>query len=367
MKTSDFDYHLPEEQIAQRPLTCRDASRLLVLYRDSGEIEHRLFTDLGDYLSTGDMLVANDSRVFPARLYGRKITGGRVEILLLERINNRRWKALLGGKRLLEDTRIFIDEYDGSPSPWVAKVAAVLDGPLREIEFEQPIDDALDSLGHTPLPPYIHEPLQDAERYQTIYSRPVGSAAAPTAGLHFSGDLLIALREAGVLFETSTLHVGLDTFKPVEAERIYDHHIHTEWAQLTPETARRINQAKLAGGRLVAVGTTAVRTLETGALRSAGIKGSLQTISQRDAVGETSNLCPWKPVSAFEGATDLFIVPGYRFRAVDAMLTNFHLPKSSLIMLVAAFAGLENTLRAYQSAVEDNYRFYSFGDAMLII
>jgi S-adenosylmethionine:tRNA ribosyltransferase-isomerase len=260
-----------------------------------------------------------------------------------------------------------MDEYDGSPSHCMAEVTAVLAGPMREIQFEQPIDEALYSLGHTPLPPYIHEPLEDAERYQTVYARPLGSAAAPTAGLHFSGDMLFALRERGVLFETSTLHVGLDTFKPVEAEQIHDHEIHTEWARVTPETAKRINEAKLAGGRLVAVGTTAVRTLETGALRSTGIKGPLRTISRRDAAGETSNLCPWKPVSAFEGATDLFIVPGYKFRAVDMMVTNFHLPKSSLIMLVAAFAGFENTLRAYKTAVEENYRFYSFGDAMLII
>ncbi len=367
MKTSDFDYHLPKESIAQRPLPQRDASRLLVLHRDSGQIEHRMFTDLAAYLDPGDILVVNDSRVFPARLFGRKTTGGRVEILLLERLDSRRWKALVGGRKLVEGSEILVDAVDGSPSQWTAEVAAVLEGPLREIQFDQPVDEALAGLGHMPLPPYIHESLQEPERYQTIYSRPVGSAAAPTAGLHFSADMLFALREQGVLFETSTLHVGLDTFKPVETEQIHDHEIHTEWARLTPETARRINEAKLAGGRLVAVGTTAVRTLETGALRSAGIKGPLQTISQRDAAGETSNLCPWKPVSAFEGATDLFIVPGYKFRAVDILVTNFHLPKSSLIMLVAAFAGFENTLRAYKTAVAENYRFYSFGDAMLII
>ena len=246
-------------------------------------------------------------------------------------------------------------------------MTAVLDGPLREIQFDEAMDGMLDTLGHTPLPPYIHEPLVDAERYQTVYARQVGSAAAPTAGLHFTGDLLFALREQGVLFETTTLHIGLDTFKPVEAEDVHDHHIHTEWTRLTPEAAKRINEAKLAGGRLIAVGTTAVRTLETGALRSAGIMGPLQTISARDAAGETSNMCPWKPVAAVDEATDLFIVPGYKFRAVDMMLTNFHLPKSSLIMLVAAFAGLEETLRAYNTAVAENYRFYSFGDAMLII
>ncbi|HFQ92546.1 MAG TPA: tRNA preQ1(34) S-adenosylmethionine ribosyltransferase-isomerase QueA, partial [Anaerolineae bacterium] len=248
-----------------------------------------------------------------------------------------------------------------------AEVTAVLDGPQREIRFSQPTDDWLYEFGDTPLPPYIHETLEDGERYQTVYSRPPGSAAAPTAGLHFTPDLLFALREKGVIFETVTLHVGLDTFKPVEAAEVSQHTIHTEWASLSTATARRINEAKLAGGRIVAVGTTAVRTLETGALRSAGITGSLQDISARDAAGETSNMCPWKPVSAFEGPTDLFIYPGYKFRAVDVMITNFHLPQSSLLMLVSAFAGQENIKRAYETAVAEKYRFYSFGDAMLIL
>ena len=367
MKINDFDYDLPQELIAQRPLVQRDASRLLVLHRATGQIEHRQFTDLVEYLDQGDILVANDSRVFPARLYGRKPTGGRVEILLLEQLDGTHWKALVGGKRIVEGTAIHLDTFDGTPSEWTARVTAVLDGPLREIQFEQPIDNALDNLGHTPLPPYIHESLADAERYQTVYSRQIGSTAAPTAGLHFTADLLFTLREKGVLFETATLHIGLDTFKPVEAEDAHNHKIHTEWARLTPEAAKRINEAKLAGGKLIAVGTTAVRTLETGALRSAGITGPLQTISWRDAAGETSNMCPWKPVSAIEEATDLFIIPGYKYRAVDMMLTNFHLPKSSLIMLVAAFASLEQTLMAYHSAIDEEYRFYSFGDAMLII
>jgi S-adenosylmethionine:tRNA ribosyltransferase-isomerase len=367
MKTNDFNYDLPQELIAQRPLAQRDASRLLVLHRATGRIEHRQFTDLVEYLDQGDILVANDSRVFPARLYGRKPTAGRVEILLLEQLDGSHWKALVGGKRIVEGTEIHLDTIDGTPSKWTARVTAVLDGPLREIQFDQPVDEALDNLGHTPLPPYIHESLADAERYQTVYSRQIGSTAAPTAGLHFTADLLFTLREKGVLFETATLHIGLDTFKPVEAEDAHNHKIHTEWARLTPEAAKRINEAKLAGGKLIAVGTTAVRTLETGALRSAGITGPLQTISWRDAAGETSNMCPWKPVSAIEEATDLFIIPGYKYRAVDMMLTNFHLPKSSLIMLVAAFASLEQTLMAYHSAIDEEYRFYSFGDAMLII
>lgn len=367
MKTDTFDYQLPSELIAQHPLPRRDDSRLLVLHRDSGHIEHRHFKELGEYLRSGDILLANDSKVFPARLYGRKTSGGKVEILLLERLGDHDWKAIVGGKRLDAGKEIVIEDRNGSLSGPKATVVEVLDGAQRIVRFEQPVDDELESLGHTPLPPYIHEILHDADRYQTIYARPLGSAAAPTAGLHFTGDLLFDLRGRGVLFDTCTLHVGLDTFKPVEEENIYEHKIHTEWARLATDTARRINEAKLAGGRLVAVGTTAVRTLETGALRSAGISGPLNDISQRDAAGETSNLCPWKPVAAFEGPTDLFLAPGYRFRAVDMMLTNFHLPKSSLLMLVSAFAGRELILGAYEAAVREQYRFYSFGDAMLII
>ncbi len=367
MKTADFDYQLPEELIAQSPLKQRDASRLLVLHRQTGLIEHRRFTDLPEYLDRGDILAANNSRVFPARLYGRKLSGGRVELLLLERLDERRWKALVGGRKMIVGTEIKLERFDGSLSGNRAKIVTVLDGPLREIQFDEEASSTLELLGHTPLPPYIHKPIEDAERYQTIYARPTGSAAAPTAGLHFSGDLLIGLRDKGVIFETCTLHVGLDTFKPVNVEDVHDHIIHSEWAQLTPDTAKRINEAKLAGGKLVAVGTTAVRTLETGALRSSGIAGSLQTISMRDAAGETSNMCPWKPVSAFEGSTDLFITPGYKYRSVDAMITNFHLPKSSLVMLVAAFAGREQILAAYETAIQNRYRFYSFGDAMLIL
>jgi S-adenosylmethionine:tRNA ribosyltransferase-isomerase len=249
----------------------------------------------------------------------------------------------------------------------MATVTAVLDGAQREVSFDPSLDSLLDQLGHTPLPPYIREPLADPGRYQTIYARPPGSAAAPTAGLHFTPELLLSLRGAGVLFETITLHVGLDTFQPVNEAEVAAHKIHSEWATLAAEPARRINEAKLAGGRLVAVGTTSMRVLETAALRSAGISGSLQGISQRDAAGETTHICPWKPVAAFEGPTDLYIYPGYRFRAVDALLTNFHLPQSTLLMLVSAFAGRERILEAYETAVKEGYRFYSFGDAMLIV
>ncbi|MBK8432427.1 MAG: tRNA preQ1(34) S-adenosylmethionine ribosyltransferase-isomerase QueA [Chloroflexi bacterium] len=364
---SDFDYYLPAERIAQEPLAVRDQSKLLVLERPTGAISHHVFADMLGFLRKGDILVVNNSRVIPARLYGQKrSTGGRVELLLLEELANGRWKALVGGRKLVEGVVIVLEDGAGNPSHITAEVTAVLDGPQREISFSQPTAEWLDGFGHMPLPPYIHTPLTDPERYQTIYSRPAGSSAAPTAGLHFTPDLLFALREKGVLFETVTLHVGLDTFKPVEAAEISQHTIHSEWATLTPEAAQRINEAKLAGGRLVAVGTTSMRTLETAALRSAGITGSLQTITQRDISGETSNMCPWKPVSAFEGPTDLYVYPGYRFRAVDALITNFHIPQSTLLMLVSAFAGRENIFAAYESALQNDYRFLSFGDAMFI-
>ncbi|MCA9972225.1 MAG: tRNA preQ1(34) S-adenosylmethionine ribosyltransferase-isomerase QueA [Anaerolineales bacterium] len=367
MQTDAFDYTLPPELIAQQPLPQRDASRLLVLDRQADSLTHHQFTDLLDYLRPGDVLVLNDSRVIPARLYGRKPTGGQVEILLLTQHDDLTWQALLGGKRLGVGSEIRLLDHAGGDTDVVATVTAVHAGPQRDVRFSQPIDDLLDDLGHTPLPPYIHAALADPERYQTVYGRYPGSAAAPTAGLHFTPELLLALRDRGVILEMVTLHVGLDTFKPVAAAAVADHVLHSEWASLPAATARRINDAKLAGGRLVAVGTTAVRTLETAALRSAGLNGSLADISRRDASGETSSFCPWKPVAAFEGPTDLFIYPGYKFRAVDAVVTNFHLPKSSLLMLVAAFAGRERILRAYETAVAAQYRFYSFGDAMLIL
>ncbi len=382
MKTDEFNYSLPQSLIAQTPLAQRDGSRLMVLERENGSrsadrkqsdagaigIQHKQFTDILDYFKSGDILIVNNSRVLPARLYGRKSSGGKAEILLLKQLNETSWRVLIGGKKMRAGTTItLLTSKGGNETDWTAEITAVFDGPQREIQFNQPIEPILDDIGHTPLPPYIHTQLEDDERYQTVYSQPTGSAAAPTAGLHFSSDLLFALREKGVLFETVTLHVGLDTFKPVEAELISNHTIHSEWATLSQQAAKRINEAKLAGGRLIAVGTTAVRTLETGALRSAGIVGTLQTISARDASGETSNMCPWKPVSAFEGPTDLFIYPGYKFRAVDMMITNFHLPQSSLLMLVSAFAGQEVIKTGYETAVSEKYRFFSFGDAMLIM
>lgn len=367
MNLSDFDYHLPEELIAQHALEERSASRLLMLNYETGEIAHRRFVDIVDFFQPGDILVANNSRVIPARLFGHKETGGQVELLLLKKTDINHWIVLAGGRRLREGVTIILNKKDGSEGDITAKIEKVLDGPGREVSFSlSDTSSWLHEYGHIPLPPYIHESLDDPERYQTIYSRPEGSAAAPTAGLHFTPDILHTLRERGVLFETVTLHVGQDTFKPVNVENIIEHTIHSEWASLSPEAAQRINEAKLAGGRLIAVGTTSARTLETAALRSAGIRGSLQTISERDKSGETSAFCPWKPVAAYEGATDLFIYPGYKFRAIDAMITNFHLPKSTLIMMISALAGRENIMQAYQEAVEQQYRFYSLGDSMLI-
>jgi S-adenosylmethionine:tRNA ribosyltransferase-isomerase len=359
LRTDEFDYYLPPDLIAQTPIEPRDASRLMVVERAGGGIAHRRFRDLLDYLRPGDILVANDSRVIPGRLLGRKTSGGRVEVLLLKPLEERRWEVLVGGKRVRRGTELHLERGGIQIG---ARVVEDLGEARRVLEFERPITPLLDELGEVPLPPYIHEPLRDPERYQTVFSRVAGSAAASTAGLHFTPEMLLALRERGVTLAFVTLHIGLDTFKPVTTEYVTDHAIHSEWASLTPEVAEQINQAKLAGGRLVAVGTTAVRTLETAALRSVGVSGSLREASQLQV-----DLCPWRPVAAFEGPTDLFIYPGFHFRVVDVLLTNFHLPKSSLLMLVSAFGGRELIQRAYQVAIAERYRFFSFGDAMLIL
>jgi S-adenosylmethionine:tRNA ribosyltransferase-isomerase len=331
----------------------------MVVERDSGGIAHHRFHDLLDYLHAGDILVANDSRVIPARLLGHKATGGRVEILLLKPLDACRWEVLVGGKRVGAGTELKLEKQGTQVG---ARVVEDLGEARRVVEFDQPITPLLDELGRVPLPPYIHEPLHDPERYQTVYGRVDGSTAASTAGLHFTPEMLLSLRERGVTLAFVTLHIGLDTFKPVATERVADHHIHSEWASLTPEVAEQINRAKLAGGRLVAIGTTAVRTLETAALRSAGVNGSLRGASQIQA-----DLCPWRPVAAFKGPSDLFIYPGFHFRVVDVLLTNFHLPRSSLLMLVSAYGGRELIRRAYQAAITEQYRFFSFGDAMLIL
>jgi len=355
MKTALFDYALPRELIAQKPVEPRDASRLMVLDRQAETIGHRHFREIEDYLRRGDLLVFNETRVIPARLYGHKVpTGGKVELLLLRRRNATTWEALVGGKRVRPGTRLVFQEggEDGAAAPATieAEVVAETEAGGRVVRFARPVEPELERLGVVPLPPYIHEPLSDSGRYQTIYARVDGSAAAPTAGLHFGPDLMLGLRDMGVRFAFLTLHIGLDTFRPVTEDEVETHRIHTEYCRLPAEVARDVNQARLEGRRVVAVGTTVVRTLEAGA----------QTC-------EPNGEYPFSRVAAFEGPTDLFIYPGYRFRIVDAMITNFHLPRSTLLMLVSAFAGRDLILRAYQEAIRLRYRFFSFGDAMLIL
>jgi len=357
MLTRDLDYDLPPELIAQTPIEPRDAARLLIVRRDTGELTHRIFRDVGEYLRPGDLLIANESRVIPARLRARKArTGGAVEVLLLRKLDDLMWEALVGGKRIRPGTWLEILD-ESLHCALAAKVIEAREGPQRIVRFGQPIEPLFGSVGVTPLPPYIHTPLANPERYQTIYSHTPGSAAAPTAGLHFTPDLMLALRSQGVEFGLVTLHIGLDTFKPVDEERVEDHRIHTEWCSLSPEVARQINEAKLAGRRVIAVGTTSVRVLETAAQKSLSACPS----------GVQPSACPWQTVSAFKGFSDLFIYPGFQFHVLDAMITNFHLPRSTLLALVSAFAGRDLILRAYQSAISERYRFYSFGDAMFIV
>lgn len=366
MKLTDFDYHLPPERIAQTPLEPRDASRLLVLHRQTGQREHRHFSNIIEYLRAGDVLVLNQTRVIPARLHAHKAdTGGAVEILLLHQLTDTRWEALIGGKRVLRGSQLAL-EHNGRTV--YASVVAVGPESQRTLEFSEPLHPYLNQLGEVPLPPYITTPLTDPERYQTVFSRVEGSAAAPTAGLHFTADLLLHLQAMGVHLAYCTLHIGLDTFAPVKVENIHDHQIHREVAQLTPDNARIINDAKLAGGRIIAVGTTAARTLESAAIRSAAYGSDFNDPAsiQQTLYDLQDNLCPWRPVIALDEATDLFITPGYQFRAVQALVTNFHLPKSTLLMMISAFAERALILETYQEAIELQYRFYSFGDAMLI-
>jgi S-adenosylmethionine:tRNA ribosyltransferase-isomerase len=339
MQTSDFDYHLPPEAIAQHPVEPRDASRLLVLDRLSGQLEHTNFRELGRYLRPPDILVLNHTRVIPARLFARKMdTAGRVELLLLRRIDAYTWETLVGGKGMRQGRRIWVES---GPK---GEVISVLDGARRLVRFDEMLEPYLQQAGHVPLPPYIHTQLEDPERYQTVYASEPGSSAAPTAGLHFTPRLLEELKEKGIRTASVTLHIGLDTFAPVNESDPSIHSIHSEWREITPEAASAINQAREAGGRIIAVGTTSVRTLESAA-----------GPSRERAV---------QPVS---GPTDLYILPGYHFKVVEVMITNFHLPRSTLVMLVSAFAGRERTLSAYETAREMGYRFYSFGDAMLIL
>ncbi len=349
MKTSDFDYELPESSIAQTPAEPRDSSRLLVLHRDSGEVEHRIFRDLGLFLQPNDLLILNRTRVIPARIFAKKETGGKVELLLLRRRDVLTWEALVGGKGLRVGKKVVIEVGgDGHGAIFLqAKIIEILEGSERLIRFSEPVEPYFPKVGNIPLPPYIHEKLTDPERYQTVFAKEAGSAAAPTAGLHFTPQLLDALQAKGVKVGYVTLHVGLDTFAPVTEESPEEHKIHTEWCELSQETADLINQTRQNGGRVVAVGTTSVRTLESAAQSSMADSQS--------------------PISSFIGPTSIYILPGYQFRVVNAMVTNFHLPKSTLIMLVSAFAGRERILETYNLAVREGYRFYSFGDAMLIV
>lgn len=352
---SEFDYDLPAELIAQTPVEPRDSSRLMVVDRERQSIDPtRIFRDVIDLLNPGDVLVLNTTRVIPARLPAIKPTGGSAEILLLRQLTPTRWEALIGGKNLRIGAVLTF------PNTMItASIAARKDGPVREIEFSEPPGDHLTAIGETPLPPYIHERVRDPERYQTVYAREQGSAAAPTAGLHFTPDLLITLRQRSVQFANCTLHIGLDTFQPVKVEEIESHHIHSERAMLGAADAEIINRAKLAGHRIIAVGTTSARTLETAALVSAG--------GNPESPHLVPDACPWRPVSAFSADTRLFITPGYKWRVVDAMITNFHLPKSTLLMMISSFAGRDLVRTAYETAKQEKFRFFSFGDAMFIV
>lgn len=340
MKTSDFSYYLPEELIAQTPLEQRDASRLLKLDRNSGRVEHHHFYEIIDYLQPGDCLVMNDSRVLPARLLGHRPTGGAVEVLLLRDLGSKRWECLCKpGRKMQVGNEVIFGNGD-----LTATVVEVKEDGNRIVEFQYDgiFLEVLERLGKMPLPPYIKEELQNQERYQTVYSREVGSAAAPTAGLHFTNELLDRVRAKGVKTAFVTLHVGLGTFRPVKADNILDHHMHAELCMISEETAAILNETKANGGRVICVGTTSCRTLES----LVNDDGSFEAKSR------------W---------TEIFIYPGYKFKAMDGLITNFHLPESTLVMLVSAFAGRENVLAAYEEAVRQRYRFFSFGDAMCIL
>ena len=339
MKTEDFDYYLPREAIAQTPVTPRHASKLLVYDRSSGDTLHSTFEHIGEWLSPGDLLVINRTRVIPARIHARKPTCGLVELLLLKKLDTTNWEVLIGGRRVKQGMSL---QVINGPE---AVVGIDLERPRRVVDFAEPIEPFLSAAGEMPLPPYIHTRLEDPERYQTVYAAEPGSAAAPTAGLHFTPELIESLKAKGARFAEITLHVGLDTFAPVTEENPLEHVIHTEWCELSEAAAGSINKTKREGGRIVAVGTTSVRTLETAA--HLAVAGDV--------------------VAPFSGPTNLFIVPGYIYKVVDAMVTNFHLPKSTLLMLVSAFAGRENILTLYQTALDQGYRFFSFGDAMLIL
>ena len=339
MNKSDFDFYLPEELIAQTPLEKRDTSRLLHLDKQTGEIEHKHFYDIKQYLHEGDCLVLNDSRVLPARLIGARPTGGTVELVLLKDLGDNRWECLSRPGRKTKPGQELV--FGNGELTAVVEEVALGGNRIVKFSYEGIFLEILERLGKMPLPPYIKEELQDSERYQTVYSKELGSAAAPTAGLHFTKELLAEIADMGVKICYVTLHVGLGTFRPVKADKIEDHEMHSEFCIVPEETAETVNTVKRAGGRVIAVGTTSCRTLESFTTED----GTLQATS---------------------GWTNIFIYPGYKFKCIDALITNFHLPESTLIMLVSALAGRENILNAYNTAVKERYRFFSFGDAMMI-
>ncbi len=341
MKTSDFYYELPQELIAQDPLVDRSSSRLLVMDKKTGVIEHKIFKDVKKYLKEGDCLVLNDTKVIPARLLGTKEdTGAAVEVFLLKRRGDSEWETLVRpGKKLRAGARVIFGDND-----LVCEIKSVLPDGNRIVsfEFDGIFEEILDKLGQMPLPPYITKKLADKDRYQTVYAKNKGSAAAPTAGLHFTKSLLDEIENSGVKIAYVTLHVGLGTFRPVKVNDVKDHHMHSEWYRISSEAADLINETKRSGGRVICVGTTSCRTIE----------------SASDTSGN---------VSAGSGDTDIFIYPGYDFKIMDGLITNFHLPESTLLMLVSAFAGKENIMNAYEEAIRERYRFFSFGDAMMLI
>lgn len=339
MNKSDFDFYLPEELIAQTPLEKRDTSRLLHLNKQTGEIEHKHFYDIKQYLREGDCLVLNDSRVLPARLIGARPTGGAVELVLLKDLGDNRWECLSRPGRKTKPGQELV--FGNGELTAVVQEVTLGGNRIVKFSYEGIFLEILERLGKMPLPPYIKEELQDSERYQTVYSKELGSAAAPTAGLHFTKELLAEIADMGVKICYVTLHVGLGTFRPVKADKIEDHEMHSEFCIVPDETAESVNAVKRAGGRVIAVGTTSCRTLESFTTED----GTLQATS---------------------GWTNIFIYPGYKFKCIDALITNFHLPESTLIMLVSALAGREHILNAYSTAVKERYRFFSFGDAMMI-
>ena len=340
MKLDEFDYNLPEELIAQVPIAKRDESRLMVLHRDNKRIEHKTFKDILDYLKPGDCLVRNNTKVIPARLYGKKDTGANVEFVLLKQIEGDIWESIVRpGNKLKPGSVVYFG--DGILK---AIILDIMEGGTRKVQFEYEgiFNEILDKIGLMPLPPYIHESLKEKDRYQTVYAKYNGSAAAPTAGLHFTPELLKKIEEKGVKIANVTLHVGIGTFRPVKEENIEDHKMHTEHFYIKQEDVDKINETKKTGGRVIAVGTTSCRVLETIASEETGL------------------------VETTEGDTGIYIYPGYKFKCIDGLITNFHLPKSTLLMLVSALAGREFVLDAYNEAVKEKYRFFSFGDAMFI-